>query len=264
MNIFRTTLITILVTAASVAALLIPINISTNSEQPQRATGATIPLVDSLPSVKTNIPSAPEQPKVISVKTKLVEPSISEPSPAGAEPLPSSDDGVVPIETLVTPEVVIEPETKPLPASVEATEQNIPKPEEEQPTTSLDESAATEESIASVAASAIASDPLPSLVDGYYEATKTDQAPSFDRTSLTSRIRYPALAKRQGIEGLVMLRLFISASGKVERIEVEEDPGYGLAEAAVKAFTGLQGEPAVLGGKAVPVTLRYPVRFSLK
>ncbi|MBK5247298.1 MAG: energy transducer TonB, partial [Peptostreptococcaceae bacterium] len=119
-------------------------------------------------------------------------------------------------------------------------------------------------SIASVAASAVSLDPLPSLVDGYYEATSTDQSPSFDRTVLASRIKYPELAKRQGIEGRVMLRLFLSSSGRVERIEVEEDPGYGLAQAAVKAFTGLQGKPAIFEGKAVPVTLRYPVRFSLE
>ncbi|NBK22341.1 MAG: energy transducer TonB, partial [Spirochaetia bacterium] len=144
----------------------------------------------------------------------------------------------------------------PLPISQEVPTQDTPIQE--------NPSGDSEASLASVAASAVSLDPLPSLVGGYYEATGIDQGPSFNRTALASRVKYPSLAKRQGIEGLVMLRLFISASGKVERIEVEEDPGFGLAEAAVKAFTGLQGKPAVLGGKAVPATLRYPVRFSLQ
>ncbi len=272
MNILRATIITILVTAASLAALLIPLNISTSSEQPQRATGATISLVNSLPSVKVNLPSSvPEQPRTTPVKIEVVKPSDRTPSPAVEEPLPSSDDGVVPMESIVAPEVVIDFEPLPTPTPEAATEQEtlvqeepVIDSEDEPPTAPPDASASTEASIASVAASVVSSDPLPSLVDGYYETTSTDQGPSFDRTTLASRIKYPSLAKRQGIEGLVVLRLFISSSGKVERIEVEEDPSYGLAEAAVKAFTGLQGKPAILEGKAVPVMLRYPVRFTLK
>ena len=61
-----------------------------------------------------------------------------------------------------------------------------------------------------------------------------------------------------------MLRLFLSDTGLVERILIEEDPGYGLAQAAVTAFTSFQAQPAMRNGNAVPVTLRYPVRFSLQ
>ena len=267
MNILRATLITILVTAASLAALLIPLNISASVEQPQRATGATISLVDSLPSIKASTPSIPEQPKTTTVKTEQVNPPVPTPLPAVEEPLPISDKGIDSIEVPIEPEVEVDPESTPKPA----TEQDPPlqeKPvldsEAEPLPSSLDESASTESSVASVAVSAVSFDPLPSLVDGYYEATSMDQGPVFDRTDLASRIKYPALAKRQGIEGLVLLRLFISSLGRVERIEVEEDPGYGLAQAAVRAFTGLQGKPAILEGKAVPVMLRYPVRFTLK
>jgi len=271
MNILRTTLITILVTVAFLAALLIPLNISTSVEQPQRATGATISLVDSLPSAKVDVPSVPEQPKTTTTKANDAEPSVPTPSPAVEEPLPISDNGVVPMEVAVKAEAEIDSEPLTTPKPEATTEQETLVQEEavidseaEPPTASLDDSTSTDASLASVAASVVLPDPLPSLVDGYYEATSTDQGPVFDRTVLASRIKYPSLAKRQGIEGLVILRLFISSSGKIERIEVEEDPGYGLAEAAVRAFTGLQGKPAILEGKAVPVTLRYPVRFTLK
>ncbi len=102
------------------------------------------------------------------------------------------------------------------------------------------------------------------MIDGYYVLDALPSSPLIDRTLLASRIRYPALAKRQGKEGLVMLRLFISPTGLVEKVVVEEDPGYALAQAAVEAFLGFQGSPAVIDGKAVPVTLRYPVRFTLR
>ncbi len=247
MNILRTTLITILVTTASLAALFIPLNISVATVRPPRATGATISLVDSLPSIRTNIPSIPERPKTTTVKTEVVNPPATTPLPTVEEGLPSSDNGIPSMVDEVDPESAPQPTTE-----VETTP------------TSLDEAVSSESSVASIAASAFSPDPLSSLVDGYYEATSIDQGPVFDRSDLASRIKYPSLAKRQGVEGLVLLRLFISVSGKVERIEVEEDPGYGLAQAAVKAFSGLQGEPALLGGKAVPATLRYPVRFTLR
>ncbi|MDY0289701.1 MAG: TonB family protein [Sphaerochaeta sp.] len=259
MNILRTSLITILVIAASLAALLIPLNMAAAAEQPQRATGATISLVDSLPSAKASIPSIPEQPKTTTAKTEVIKPPVSIPSPAVEELLPSSDKGIGSVE--VDPEPTSKPSTEQDPLMQE---EPILDSEVEPTPSSLDESPSTDSSVASAAASAVSSDPRPSLVDGYYEATSIDQGPIFDRTVLASKIKYPALAKRQGIEGVVLLRLFISSSGKVERIEVEEDPGYGLAQAAVKAFTGLKGKPAIFDGKAVPVMLRYPVRFILK
>lgn len=97
----------------------------------------------------------------------------------------------------------------------------------------------------------------------YHSLDEVTTAPGFDRALLASRIVYPDLAKRQGKEGLVMLRLFISSYGQVERVIVEQDPGYGFAEAAVRAFRGLTGKPAMKQGEAVAVTLLYPVRFTL-
>jgi protein TonB len=102
------------------------------------------------------------------------------------------------------------------------------------------------------------------MVDGYYELDSVDSGPQFDRGVLAIRIKYPAVAKRQGKEGLVLLRLHISSAGVIESISVIEDPGYGFSDAAVAAFSGLTCKPAFLVGKAVPVTLLYPVRFTLK
>ncbi len=244
MNALKVILLTILVVTASLAALLIPLTITETVAQTPRATGATISLVDSPPSQA-------EQPN-----KEGSTPLPPEPTPEREAPSLISDKGIVPIQTSVEDEI----ENK-QPEKTNTEAPLVDEDRETRPTTSsLDDSPSTE---ASVVASAVSLAPLPSLIDGYYEATGVDRGPSFNRTALASKITYPPLAKRQGVEGLVMLRLFISVSGKVERIEVEEDPGYGMAQAAVKAFTGLQGEPAILGGKAVPVTLRYPVRFSL-
>jgi len=114
------------------------------------------------------------------------------------------------------------------------------------------------------AASAVFEEAKPVLIDGYYAAESVTTAPVFDRALLASRIVYPPLAKRQHKEGLVILRLFLAASGMVERIVVEEDPGYGLADAAVAAFTSFKASPALYNDEAVAVTLRYPIRFTLQ
>ncbi len=138
-----------------------------------------------------------------------------------------------------------------------------PTPLPEVPTTS-EEHSSTSTQKAVEAATLEAETPTPSLIEGHYPLEAVHTAPVFDRTVLASKIIYPPLAKRQGKEALVMLRLFISETGMVERIIVEDDPGYGFADAAVAAFTAFQATPALLEGVPVPVTLRYPVRFTLR
>lgn len=114
------------------------------------------------------------------------------------------------------------------------------------------------------AAAEQAEENTPMLIDGYYPVESVTLAPVFDRALLAARIVYPPLAKRQRKEGLVIVRLFIAESGLVERIVVEEDPGYGLAEAAIAAFTSFKTSPALYKDTPVAVTLRYPIRFTLQ
>ncbi|MGH0052747.1 MAG: energy transducer TonB [Sphaerochaetaceae bacterium] len=104
----------------------------------------------------------------------------------------------------------------------------------------------------------------PEKIEGYYAIESVTNPPIFDVSLLSSKIVYPPIAKRQGKEGTVMLRLFIGADGSIERIVIEEDPGYGMAEAALEAFTELQVQPALRETIPVPVTLVYPIRFTLQ
>ncbi len=104
----------------------------------------------------------------------------------------------------------------------------------------------------------------PEPIGGYYPLESTTVGPTFDSTLLAKRIIYPSLAKRQGKEGVVVLRLFISSSGDVEDIWIVDDPGYGFGEAAQAAFQGMQVAPASIEGKPIAVTLLFPVRFTLR
>lgn len=101
-------------------------------------------------------------------------------------------------------------------------------------------------------------------LEGYYQVVDAVNPPIFDVAVLQKRLIYPPLARRQAKEGVVVVRLFISSSGLIDRVLVEDDPGYGFASATVIAFEGLHIIPATLNGKPIPVTMLYPIRFTLK
>ncbi len=81
---------------------------------------------------------------------------------------------------------------------------------------------------------------------------------------IKSRIIYPPLAQRQGIEGVVFLELYIDQNGELRNIVVLRDPGYGFAESAISALQGIKFIPAKSNGVPVAVKYRYPFRFALK
>jgi protein TonB len=89
-------------------------------------------------------------------------------------------------------------------------------------------------------------------------------APKLPLSTIRSRIVYPPLANRQGIEGTVFLELYIDESGLIRNVKVLKDPGYGFAQAAIAALEGIKAIPARANGETVPVRFRYPVRFTLK
>jgi TonB family protein len=75
---------------------------------------------------------------------------------------------------------------------------------------------------------------------------------------------YPPEAQKQGIQGDVVLRLTIDATGKVTAAEVVEPAGHGFDEAAREAALKFRFDPATRDGKAVPVRILYKYSFTLK
>jgi protein TonB len=90
--------------------------------------------------------------------------------------------------------------------------------------------------------------------------------PKFDENMITRSLVYPPIALRSGIEGRVILELFIDRTGRVQRVTVlqETPPGRGFGEAAVRAFDGQRCSPAEANGQPVSVRYRYPVRFTIR
>jgi protein TonB len=85
-------------------------------------------------------------------------------------------------------------------------------------------------------------------------------------SELLKGLIYPPIAKRSGIEGRVILDLFVDRNGIVQHIEIlrEDPPNRGFGEAAREAFKNIRGEPAQANGEPVSSRVRYPVNFKLK
>lgn len=97
----------------------------------------------------------------------------------------------------------------------------------------------------------------------YVPQHKISVIPEIPTKTILSKIEYPKMAMKQGIEGVVYLELFIDENGNIRRVNVLKDPGYGFAEAAIAALDGITCKPALVNDKPVAVRFRYPIRFIL-
>lgn len=75
---------------------------------------------------------------------------------------------------------------------------------------------------------------------------------------------YPALARRLGKEGKVLLRLTIDENGDIVNVEVVEDSGYGFADAAVAAVKRSTFIPPTWNGRPIRTRALLPVQFTLR
>ena len=97
----------------------------------------------------------------------------------------------------------------------------------------------------------------------YVPQHKISVVPEIPTKTILSKIEYPKMAMKQGIEGVVYLELFIDETGNIRRINVLKDPGHGFAEAAIAALDGIVCKPALVNDKPVAVRFRNPIRFVL-
>lgn len=78
------------------------------------------------------------------------------------------------------------------------------------------------------------------------------------------RPEYPAQARRQGIQGTVLLRLRISAAGRAENVEVVKSPSPVLSKAAREAVLRSTFNPLRQNGAPVACQTLLPIAFNLQ
>lgn len=83
--------------------------------------------------------------------------------------------------------------------------------------------------------------------------------------SIRKNLKYPEIARKAGIQGLVVVGVLIDENGNSLKTQVLKDSGMkvGFEEAAQAAVMTLKWKPAKQRDKAVKVWVSIPVRFSL-
>ena len=92
------------------------------------------------------------------------------------------------------------------------------------------------------------------------------EPPHFNVAYLNNpRPAYPPIARKLGLEGVVLLRVDVTAKGTPEKIVIAQTSGATLLdEAALKAVQGWTFVPARRGDTPIAHPVEVPIRFQLK
>lgn len=82
---------------------------------------------------------------------------------------------------------------------------------------------------------------------------------------IREKIKYPSIAKENGIEGTVVIQFVVSPTGNITKVLVARGIGGGCDEEAVRVVKGMPNWKAGKhNGKAVPVSFTLPIKFKLE
>ncbi len=81
---------------------------------------------------------------------------------------------------------------------------------------------------------------------------------------LQRKIKYPEIAKKAGVEGMVVIQFVVDESGRVTDPVVVKGIGAGCDEEALRVVEDARFKPGKQRGKPVKVRFSLPIRFKLK
>jgi periplasmic protein TonB len=81
--------------------------------------------------------------------------------------------------------------------------------------------------------------------------------------SVQRLVRYPEMARRAGIEGVVFVQFIVHEEGHITDAVCVRDPGGGTCEAAIEAVRQARFKPGLQRGRPVKVRYSMPIRFRL-
>lgn len=104
------------------------------------------------------------------------------------------------------------------------------------------------------------------------ETFSVDREPEFEGglaalyKFINNNIRYPSLAAELGKQGTVYVKFVVSERGKVEKVMLQNNLGYGLDDEAKRVVSIIPDfkSPASVKGHPVKVYYQLPIRFKLR
>lgn len=224
--------------------------------------------------------SAPPAPKTVFVNFVTPEPPPvpQAPPPVVPPPEPKPVEPPPPPKPKPKPEPKPKPKPKPKP-ELKPTPKPKPKASEKQITDDAKSEPPVEESSEPVVAEAppapvpppVAAAPAAASRPAAPPAPPAPPVPSKPKT-ITSGIAYlynpapayPALSRRLGEEGTVMLRVLVNERGMPEQVELQTSSGSPrLDDAARRTVMSYRFKPHIENGRAVPVNAIIPINFQL-
>jgi protein TonB len=94
--------------------------------------------------------------------------------------------------------------------------------------------------------------------------TPVEVEPGFDEEELRSHLIYPEEARKNNIQGKVIVMVYISKEGKPVKTRITQSDNPLLEEAAVNAVMQIAYTPAIQLGKPVGVWIAIPITFSFR
>jgi protein TonB len=89
--------------------------------------------------------------------------------------------------------------------------------------------------------------------------------PNFNAAYLRNEVRYPLIARRNGVEGTVKLKVLVTREGRAAHVQLEQSSGSSALDgAALEAVRNWQFVPARRGQDAVESWVLVPVVFKLE
>jgi len=102
------------------------------------------------------------------------------------------------------------------------------------------------------------------IESSFYVTVQEMPEPIGGMYSIQSKIKYPEIAKRAGIQGKVIIQAFIDENGNVVHAKVLNGIGGGCDEMAVDAVKKTKFNPGTQNGKPVKVQVTIPILFKLQ
>ena len=89
----------------------------------------------------------------------------------------------------------------------------------------------------------------------------------FDKKELQSHLIYPEEALKNGIEGIVIVKVYLSKEGSVKKVSIVSRKGVDsdiFDQAAIDAVKATTFSPAIQNGYPVPFKLSFPISFKIQ
>jgi len=91
-----------------------------------------------------------------------------------------------------------------------------------------------------------------------------DKEPGVDLSELQKNVIYPLDARKAGIEGKVIVRVYIDKKGKVKKTEIMITDSDILSQAAIDAVKKTAFTPAISKNEPIGCWISIPINFKLK